>query len=176
MKLKLSMSRVEKISTPIRTQEDLSKIRHPSEQEFARFLLNKNPHLTIYYEPKRFFYKDNQGVMRGTVPDFLIINPKNSGKNIYVEITLAEKYRSPENRTKDARKRKFAIFKRKRENQPTEFKMEQKKIMKQLAPKERYVVLYKENMQNIMRKHPDFNPWNPNKPTIEEKKDLVHTI
>lgn len=163
--LKLTMSALEKSPKRIKTLEDLSRVKFSHEREFARFLLNKNPHLIILYEPKKFLYLDERGIERGTVPDFLINNPKNSGKNIYVEMTL-----SPKKQTifDDETKKVIRVIE--------DTKAGQKKAMKTVAPNERYVVLYAENMKKIQRKNPDFNPWNPKILQIEEKKDLVHTI
>lgn len=119
----------------IRGEKDLAKIKYPSEREFARLLLTKNPHLIIIYEPQLFQYTFEDGKTKGTLPDFLIINPNNSNKPVYVELT---------------RSKRGTLY---------DVKEKQKAVMAKAAPHLRYVVLYYENLKKMQRKNRQFNPW-----------------
>jgi hypothetical protein len=122
-------------SKRIRGENDLHKIRYPSEREFARLLLTKNPHLIIIYEPQRFEYTFEDGKTKATLPDFLIINPRNANQPVYVEITLSKR---------------GVLY---------DVKERQKEVMAKAAPHLRYVVLYYENFQKMRRKNTRLNQW-----------------
>lgn len=129
------MSSHESSEKRIREEKDLKKIKYSSEKEFARLLLVKNPHLIIIYEPRKFEYTFEDGATKATIPDFLIINPRNSNKSIYVELTTS---------------RRGFLY---------DVKERQKEVMAKAAPDTRYVVLYYENLKNMQRKNCHFNPW-----------------
>jgi hypothetical protein len=119
----------------IRSEDDIGRIRYPSEQEFARLLLRKNPHLIIIYEPQRFEYTSKDGQTKATLPDFLIINPRNSNTRVYVEITCS------------------------RRGTQSDVKERQKMVMQKAAPDVRYIVLYREHLMNMQRKNSTFDPF-----------------
>ena len=129
------------IAVRIETEKDLAEIRHPSEQEFARFLLQKSPHLIITYEPMEVSYFDERGIERKTIPDFTVENPHSPNgrdRTTYVEITLA-------------------AFNGK------DPKGKQKEVMRNAAPNARYIVLYEQNLRAIQRANPNFNPYEARK-------------
>lgn len=128
------MSSYEGSPKRIRGEKDLHKIKYPSEREFARLILAKNPRLIIIYEPQTFTYTEN-GKTKATVPDFMIVNPRNSDKPVYVELTCSKR----------------GIL--------HDVKERQKEIMAKAAPEAKYVVLYYENLKKMQRKHPTFDPW-----------------
>ena len=132
-----TMSSYEGSPKRIRREKDLQNIKYPSEREFARLLLTKNPHLIIIYEPQRFEYTFEDGKTKATLPDFLIINPRNSNQPIYVELTCSKR---------------GVLY---------DVKQRQKEVMAKAAPHLRYVVLYHENLKKMRRKHIQFNPWKP---------------
>lgn len=123
----------------IRSEDDIGRIRYPSEQEFARLLLHKNPHLIIIYEPRKFEYTFPDKTTQATVPDFLIINPRNSNQSVYVEITCSKR------------------------GTQSDVKERQKKVMKRAAPDVRYIVLYREHLMNMQRKNAAFDPFRQTK-------------
>jgi hypothetical protein len=129
------MSSYEGSEKRIRGEKDLIKIKYPSEREFARLLLVKNPHLIIIYEPQLFQYTFENGKTKGTLPDFLIINPHNANKPVYVELT---------------RSKRGVLY---------DVKQKQKDVMARAAPDLRYVVLYYENLKKMQRRNHQFNPW-----------------
>jgi hypothetical protein len=79
----------------IQSEEDIKKITHSSEQQFARVLFT-NPNLRITHEPKQFSAEQErighdgtvEKVILGHIPDFSIENLANpNAGSIYVEIT-----------------------------------------------------------------------------------------
>jgi len=87
------------------------------------------PGATIVHEPTLFKVQSNPYKVSGTIPDFLITRP--DGRRIFVEITI-----SPNNGDGELKKR-------------------QKKIIEQLAPDAKYVVLSRENLLAIQKRHPE---------------------
>ena len=125
------------IDKRITTKADVARIvRCPSERRFAKFLLQTNPGLIIEYEPEIFSYVDENGKLKLTIPDFVIINPRQgeSARKTYVEITLAQLNGSDP-------------------------KARQKEVMKNAAPDIHYTVLYAHNLKSVQKAHPKFRPY-----------------
>ena len=115
------------------TERDAKKIKDPVERAFAYFLLRRGKgRFVIIHEPQLFKCDDGGGGQIGTVPDFYI---RKQGSQItggaYVEITRSE-------RTEPDPKEK------------------QRRVMRESAPREKYVVLYGGNLENIQKAHPWF--------------------
>ncbi len=118
----------------IATHEDVGSIKKTfdgkgveshAEREFGRLLLDKTD-LIIDYEPTLFYYHDEDEIMRGTVPDYRVINPR-TGATTYIEITTA-----------------------------SGGKGRQKLLMQQLAPDVHYVVFYRKKLEEIQTKFPEY--------------------
>lgn len=113
----------------IQTKQDLESIPYPSEREFARLMLTKNPDFELFYEPTMFLLEE-EGKLKGTMPDFFIINPRKN-RGTFVEITTHPKKNSD----------------------LVDPKQKQKTVMSCVAPNERYVVLYKEHLLKMQEKY-----------------------
>ncbi|MBI4100449.1 hypothetical protein HY439_01780 [Candidatus Microgenomates bacterium] len=105
---------------------------NPVERDFALFLKTERPNLKLTYEPTAFEYTNGDGKLEGTRPDFYILNTL-TGRGIYVEITTALRGNKGEDR-----------------------KAKQKRVMRAQFPKQRHVVLYGENLENVQRVHKCF--------------------
>lgn len=116
--------------------EDVTQIPGISEQQFFIFLNKKLPNSKIIYQPFQFQIQDEDGRIRGTIPDFLIIKP--DGTKIFVEITSAQLNGSDP-------------------------KEKQKRVMRMVAPGEKYRVLYRHNLENIQRLHPEISLFSARK-------------
>ncbi len=114
----------------IKGERDIEHVSGTAEKKFARFLLDRFPHLRIIIEPTFFKTTDDQGrILSGTIPDFYIENPRNPRVGgIFVEITLGYV-------------------------NGTDPKARQKRVMAREAPAERYVVLYRNNLAAIEGGH-----------------------
>ena len=97
---------------------------------FSR-LLKKMPGATIVHEPTFFEVQSGPNTISGTLPDFLITRP--DGRRIYVEITSSKK----------------------NNGSSEEAKSRQKRLMSQTSEDIKYVVLYKENLEAIQKRHPE---------------------
>ena len=107
---------------------EVSDIPRTPEQQFFLLLKGKLPPTTkITYEPEQFIITDDEEKSYCTTPDFKIEKP--NGVILYIETTLAEK------NGKDP-------------------KQTQKWIMSNFQ-QIHYVVLYKHNLENIERQHPE---------------------
>lgn len=116
--------------TDIKGTEDVAKIPWPAEQQFFLLLKKKLPTSRIVYQPKLFQMENGDNKIQGTAPDFLIIKP--DGTEIFVEITSAQI------NGKDPKEK-------------------QKRVMSAVAPEKKYVVLYRHNLENIQRLHPEIS-------------------
>jgi len=116
---------------------DITDIQGIAEQQFFLLLKAKLPQrTTVDYESQIFISSNGGGRIEATVPDFIITKP--NGVKIAIEITT--------------------------ENQNgTDPKEKQKRVMRTVAPELRYVVLYRENLMAIQRRHPEFNFFNGKK-------------
>lgn len=115
----------------------IDKIGHVHEQQFALFMQEKFPGLTLVHQPTVFTWKDPTGKIRSTRPDFLFINP-NHGSMTFIEITMHSK-------------------------NGTDPKREQKEVMSNGHPNIKYVVLYRENLEKIQKKNPRLHFFNGKK-------------
>lgn len=115
----------------IKSSDDGSKADNPAEREFARLLLDKTS-LDITHEPTLFYYHDEEGVLRGTLPDFRVVNP-NTGVETYIEITTS-----------------------------SNGKGRQQQVMQRLAPDVHYVVFRREKLEAIQQKFPEYHFFNGN--------------
>lgn len=117
----------------IRSKEDLVGIKkngnHKAESEFARLLLDKTD-LEIVYEPTFFYQEEEDGVVKGTLPDFRVRNP-NTGATTFIELTTSSKGKD-----------------------------KQKTYMKTLAPDVHYVVFFRDKLEAIERKFPEYSFFN----------------
>lgn len=132
------MPRKEYEGVPVRGPEDIRNIKSsfdgngevsPAEREFARLLLDKTD-LEITYEPTFFYYRDEDNVVRGTLPDFRVVNPS-TGATTYIELTTSEKGKG-----------------------------RQMGLMQRLAPDVHYVVFRREKLQSIQNKFPEYHFFN----------------
>ncbi len=117
----------------IKSSDDVPKIDNPAEREFARLLLDKTS-LEITHEPTLFYYHDDEGILRGTLPDFRVVNP-DTGAATYIEITTS-----------------------------SNGKGRQQSIMQRLAPDVHYVVFKREKLEAIQNKFPEYHFFNGNGP------------
>ena len=124
-----------------------------TEWEFAQSILRRNPNLIVISHPETFSFTDRSGEHRETTPDFLIVNPNNSAANVYVEITLFEKDKLPQNSKKNRKKISLAS------KDGFDTKARQREVMSNAAPDDRYVVLYADNLRNMQRSDDRFDPW-----------------
>jgi hypothetical protein len=115
----------------IKSSDDGPKVDNPAEREFARLLLDKTS-LEITYEPTFFYYHDDDGVLRGTLPDFRVVDPT-TGVQTYIEITTSSNGKGG-----------------------------QQSIMQRLAPDVHYVVFKREKLESIQQKFPDYHFFNGN--------------
>ena len=122
----------------IRGPDDIEKIPGHSEKEFARLLVDggRKPHLSVSYEAETF-HSNNGDKVEGTLPDFRIENTR-TGRIIYVEITTMRR-----NGEKDVKEKQRRVM------------STQEGVL--------YVVLYRDNLEKIQRKHPEYNFFNGNK-------------
>ncbi len=115
----------------IKSSDDGAKVDNPAEREFARLLLDKTS-LEITHEPTFFYYHDDEGILRGTLPDFRVVNP-DTGVQTYIEITTS-----------------------------SNGKGRQQSIMQRLAPDVHYVVFRREKLEAIQQKFPEYHFFNGN--------------
>lgn len=113
----------------IKSSLDNNRIDNPAEREFARLLLDKTD-LEITYEPTFFYYRDEDEVVRGTLPDFKVVNP-HTGVTTYIEITTSGNGKG-----------------------------RQKSLMHRLAPDVHYVVFKREKLEAIQNKFPEYHFFN----------------
>lgn len=123
-------NRIEQEGIPIRSKEDVAEINGVAEQQFALLLLD-HPNLSIVYEPRLFEHTNGDGRLEGTLPDFYVYNKK-SKRGTYVEITNAEYTDGKDPKEK------------------------QRRVMQAVAQKDRYTVLYGQNLRKIQRAHPQY--------------------
>lgn len=116
--------------------ENVEKIPYVHEQQFFLLLKRKLPRIQIIYEESAFGIEYDDGTTKTTKPDFFI--KPDAGKRVIIEITTASK---EEDHLKEKSGKKS--------------KREKIKLMKLVAPNQKYVVLYREHLLNI-QKH---NPW-----------------
>lgn len=93
-------------------------------------LLLDRTNLEITYEPTFFYHIDDDEIKRGTLPDFRVINPS-TGAETYIEVTTS-----------------------------VVGKGKQKSFMKQLAPDVHYVVFYRDKLEAIQAKFPEYHLMN----------------
>lgn len=115
----------------IKSSDDGPKADNPAEREFARLLLDKTS-LEITHEPTFFYYHDDEGILRGTLPDFRVTN-LDTGVQTYIEITTS-----------------------------SNGKGRQQSIMQRLAPDVHYVVFKREKLEAIQEKFPEYHFFNGN--------------
>ena len=113
---------------------DPDKIENTTERQFfilfSRLLREKMPRATIVHEPTLFEKQEGTNIVSGTLPDFLITRPDE--RKIYVEITISKMNGNEEG-----------------------LKHKQRNIMKASAPHAKYVVLSRENLEAIQKRHPE---------------------
>jgi len=116
----------------IKTLEDVKKLERVEEKEFARLLFDRlKEGSRIEYESTMFQCNSEHGKNgKATVPDFKVSNFR-TGRVTYIEITTSSETKNPKQRQKD--------------------------VIKEVAPEERYVVLYKEHLNHIQEKHSEYN-------------------
>lgn len=145
------MARLEQGGTPIRTAEDVAKIRYPAEQQFALLLLaiiSKKPYLRLRYEQVEFTLERENGTIASTVPDFSIHNVR-TGREYHLEVTCAERCRH-------------------------DFKDRQKEVM--LSNGVQYTILWRENLEKLQKRHPEHDLLKPIKskpPPFNSRKTLL---
>lgn len=127
-----TMARVEQEGTFIQSEKDIVHIHGVAEQQFALVLLSKRC-LKVWYEPRSFEHINGDGRPEGTMPDFFVQNIKSPHKGVFVEITTAvyESQADP--------------------------KAKQKRVMKSVVPSDRYVVLYRDNLERIQEAYPEID-------------------
>lgn len=175
----------------IKTAEDTIGIKGYSEQQFALFLLRgmaRNPDLEIEYEPVMFEHVTQKGKTEGTLPDFYVNPGREKSKGTYIEITVASKDKtiaSPNNGessheiphqigTRESKNPNGNIGNHNGNGSYSEYsdpKERQKRIMSEVAPSERYVVLYRQNLEKIQKAVGGINFFNGKNHTDEEKKE-----
>lgn len=175
----------------INTEEDVKGIKGYSEQQFAQFLLRirkKNPDFEITYEPEMFERVTPDGKIEGTLPDFYVHNTRRAkSKGTYIEITISPKEKliylpangdsgqetpSP-NGTKTCKPINGNGAKSNGTGSTCECfdpKEKQKRVMREIAPDARYVVLYGENLLKIQKTVGGIDFFNGKIHTDEEKK------
>jgi len=100
-----------------------------TERIFRAYLELKFPEAEISYEAESFSIINEFGKKETTTPDFRIVKP--DGKRIFVEITKSSR-------------------------NGTDPKERNRRIMKQAAPKDIYIVLYNKELKRIQRECPGF--------------------
>jgi hypothetical protein len=117
---------------------NICEINGVAEQQFFLLLKDKLPYDTQIIYEDRFFKQKSNGKEEGTVPDFHIIKP--DGKEYFIEITTQ--------------------IMRSNGDDP---KRKQKEIMSKTSPTKKYVVLYREHLENIQRHYPEILFFNGKK-------------
>jgi hypothetical protein len=136
------MSRIELGGIAIKTVGDIARLKNQhennaaplqAEREFARLLLEKTS-LDVTYEPTMFNFMGEDGIERGTLPDFRVVNLQ-TGVTTYIEITT-----SPNGKNR------------------------QKMVMQGAAPDIHYVVFHRDKLEAIEQKFPDYHFFNGQTP------------
>ncbi len=97
-----------------------------TEREFGRLILDKTD-LELTYQPTLFYMEDDDGVIKGTMPDYRVRN-SHTGATTYIELTTS-----------------------------LGGKGKQRNYMRQLAPDVHYIVFYRDKLQAIQDKFPEYH-------------------
>ncbi|MDO8269489.1 MAG: hypothetical protein Q7T54_02355 [Candidatus Levybacteria bacterium] len=122
----------------IATAEDLPRIKNGKNGQLNAYdterefarLLLDKTTLEITYEPTFFYLIDDDEIKRGTLPDFRVRNPS-TGVVTYIEVTTS-----------------------------VAGKGKQKSFMRELAPDVHYVVFYRDKLEAIQAKFPEYHLLN----------------